>query len=456
MIKIESYSEKDRISFKNRFEEILFDTIKRTVGKAWYKKVSLILGLANSQIYYIKYGKCRLSVGQLKKLITKFPFILDLQIENNIKEIETYEKLRSRLGKAGGSVGGKRILELYPGKLQKQASLGGRATLRKYGKPYFKRLAETSARKGGFAAVKKSAPTEQMKNIINENNRLGLEINKDFFVNHTLIFDKYMKNVDFAYFKNKKLFLVEEATEITPYRKQMYSILLDLLKLRELLPRSIKVLFTFRSQKRGKQNILRIDSSIILEMIKENIIPIVYDGQYGDREKVILDILSKKDISKYIDSLRFSFKKELNERLTKQRSLVNKMLKSKANDTEIILHKKLLHLDLNPSGKIIVKSKYNTYNEVDNSFVINGIKHFVLVTRTKSNLMEVIAGHAKQHVGQAFFLKRFCDANCRVISLILSRKGTIGNSKWSEYLREYATVITSMDELENKISSLSN
>lgn len=439
------------ISFVDRFEKNIFSEVEKYLGIKWNRKLRRVLGISESQLYCIRNGKYRLSVGHLRKLILAFPFLLDLKLENQIVDIETYKNMKSRAGKIGGRIGGKRVLELYPGKLQKQAKFGGLATLNKHGKKHFKKLAKKYARKGGFASVEKSKPTEQMINIIKENKLLGLKREKDFSVNYTIKSNEDMRNVDFVYFKNCKISIVEDVTEIIPYKKQMYPRLLEIIKLKKMLSKNVRIVFTFRVKKKNRAKIIqRIDPGIVLELLKENIVPIIYEDKIK-RKEIIQKLLKNKNISDYLTYLKKRFKKELKKRLKKQKSLVRIVSKINMNETEEIVHKKLENLGLDPTGKIIIESNYGTYNEVDNSFELNGVKYFVFVTRTKSRYMEVITGHAKQHASQAFFVKKLCYPHCKILSIILSYRKDIGNSKWVKYLREYTISITSLESIKNSL-----
>jgi len=299
---LEKYSDKDRIIFKGEFQTKLFEDIRKNSNKPdWYKNVLDVIGVRSiPYIYGLKKGEYRLGVGQLRALLNNFHFLDKSTIEKNIEKIETYEELRSRLGKAGGGVGGKRMFEMHPEKLRKQAKLGGRATLKKYGNEYFKNLAKENASKGGFASVEKSQPTEQMNKIMKENETLGLSLNKDFFVNYTLRCDKNLRNVDFVYFRNNEIIAVEEVTKIIPYRKQMFFRLLEIVELRKILPKQIQIIFTFKYEKNNYARYpVRIDPGIILELLGEGTIPII-DNKKSCRARVISKIINNRDISKYL------------------------------------------------------------------------------------------------------------------------------------------------------------
>ena len=148
-------------------------------------------------------------------------------------------------------------------------------------------------------------------------------------------------------------------------------------------------------------------------------------------------------------------RRDLTKRLRRQRATAIVVSKASMNESELKVHNRLLSLGLNPTGKIIVENKYGTYNEVDNSFEFGGKRYFVMVTESKSDYMEVLAGHAKQHAGQAFFIKR-CYPDCDILSIILSKKNDIGNSRGVKYLKENTILITSLDNLKDVISGLSN
>ena len=361
---------------------------------------------------------------------------------------ETLHMVRSKAGRKGGIIGGNRFLELYPGKLQSQAKLASKAYVKKYGIEFLRESARKISKVGGFAAAEKSEPTIQMRRCIIQNIILNLDIGKDFEINQTMKNGDEAHNVDFVYFKNEKILFIEEVTSIIPYNKIFFAKVLELVELKNWLYSKgfkVPVLFNFIREKKDSTKTLKKVSFLALFSLFENgIIPIFDDNK---RKLIIRGLLKGKYPMNYMVRFKDSLIESLKEKLVKHRSFVIAMKGKDMTESERKVHEKLMSLGMKPKGKTIIENQLGLLMEIDNCYEFNKEKWLVLVTKSNSKKIEILANHAKQHAGLAFIIKTMFNSSYKILSVILT-DGDLGTSKWVKYLNRYS------DKVINKIDNL--
>ena len=116
-------------------------------------------------------------------------------------------------------------------------------------------------------------------------------------------------------------------------------------------------------------------------------------------------------------------------------------------ESERKVHEKLMSLGMKPKGKTIIENQLGLLMEIDNCYEFNKEKWLVLVTKSNSKKIEILANHAKQHAGLAFIIKTMFNSSYKILSVILT-DGDLGTSKWVKYLNRYS------DKVINKIDNL--
>jgi len=454
MLTLQKLNPTDRIRFEEGIQartiSLILQQLKNNgVATAW-KYLGNILGVNYTMISNYKNEQTRLSAMQLHKLIKSFPFLIELNLDSYMTGMETLYQMKSRAGKLGGKIGGQRILQLYPGKLQSQAQQAGRAFVNKYGIEFCRQKAKSISRLGGFAAIEKSEPTPQMRRLIIQNGELNLRLDKDFKINYTIRIGNQAHNVDFVYFKNNDISFIEEVTTAIPYDKIFFAKVLELVELKDWLylnKLDVPIVFDFIMEKSDStKTVKRVPLLALFSLIENNIIPI-FDS--NERKLIIKYLMNAKYPSAYM----VKFKNFLNElfvkKLVKHRSVVIATKNKKMTESEKLVHEKLIDLNLTPLGKIIIENKYNLLMEVDNYFELNKEKWLVLITRTNSQAPEIITNHAKQHAGLCFIIKTMFNSYYKILSIILTDR-ELGNSKWVNYLYKHSDkVITKIDDLKS-------
>lgn len=449
---ISELNKTDRVTFETGFQARLISQILKylrnsCVSNTW-KYLANILGVNYCMISRYKNEKTRLSVGQILKLMDTFPFLQKLNLELHIADVESLYQMKKKAGQLGGKIGGPRMLKFYPGLLQSQAKKASMIARKKYGNEFFNNILKKYNKIGGLVAAEKSEPTLQMRKLIIQNSLLGLKIGEDFKVNFTLSIGNEKRNVDFVYFRNKKIFLIEEVTDTIPYNKIIFAKILDVVELRNwLMSNKIKVpiLFTCSfSKKRKMGTFQRLPMLALICLLERNIIPIINENK---RIEVVGKLVNNEDISTYIREIRIFVSNLLRKKMIKHRSIVNINKNKIMNESERVVHEKLKALNLNPTGKIIIENNYGILLELDNSFKLKEDNWLVLVTKTNSQKPEVIADHTKQHVGVSFMIKTMFNNSYKILSVILTNR-SLGNSKWVRYLHKYVDkVVTKIEDI---------
>jgi transcriptional regulator with XRE-family HTH domain len=462
----------NRILFKGNYLSELIRLASRRTGSQ--KKLAKKLEFSrDSVISKYKKGLRLPSCGTVKKIV-KIAKISPDRLIGNIKEIRKENWWREECGRKGGITTFKKYGSQFYKKLNKRLQEKydyeyfknlGLKTYKKYGREHMRKMASKVGKllpilypekkkewgkKGGMIGTQRQKPTKQEINLIKENIKSGIT---NFEIHKSIGNSENFKNFDFVYFKDDKVTLVEEVTDVPPERGLIYPKVLDAYKSKKFLERhglNLPLILTLNTAKKSGNRIRRIPLDAIFILLSEKILP-VFDNR--NRISLIKKILDNHfDFESYLNQVMIWLEREIKIRIKDIKKGSESQLKSPLTSYEKKLHKTLINNGFKPKGKFILKSKYGE-TVVDNCLELKN-KRIYFEVREFTNRNSLLKS-LEIHAGRFFVIKKLYDPDCMCISVLLS-KGKItynGDSKPIKYLKDYADLIINNENLK-EIGSL--
>jgi len=276
--------------------------------------------------------------------------------------------------------------------LQKHKRIRTKATntmYRRYGRDYFRKMGLRSAEKGYL--TKK----ELEVHLINKSLPKELQSKSHFTISDA--------NYDLVYFKNDKPILAEE---ILGGRKKKSSVLFQIAKIQEKSERlGFPVMVTSWYEHIFNTKKERFPIEGVLWMLDtDSLLPILLDVKaFLDFRTTLLcgeTVPSKRDLYEFC-------KQEVKRRYLLRGAKAEK--NTQQNRLEKTVHELFKKHGLNPAGKTIIRTKYDTYFVVDD--FIPELNAAIMVTPT--NIDDII--------GQSFGIKTMCDDKLVTIGVLQNK-----------------------------------
>lgn len=457
-----------RIHFLGNYQQELMllakkKAIERFPHESWRKVVAKVIARNPRMVSHYKCQGSALTARQVRSL-SDFISLPTKEIDKHIAKVRKNYEWCSDGGKAcfrkygkdhyieiskkAGKMVGNMLFQKYGSEyFRKKGKLGGRlgyeTILRKYGIEKLREWAYKAAPIGGLKSAENRFPTKQQKRLAEWNSKCGLVLNEDFELNYTVKFGEGTAyNFDFAYFKNFNLLALEEATAVAPSRADVYSRVLDIIERKKWLEEhglNIPIMFSVERVKNvGRE--FKFPADMLLVLMGENIIP-VFSDDLDSRTNVIKCFFENKSPTSYIHRLREWAFNDIRSR----RKFMERMAKGERNramnPAELLVHNKLREIGLQPQGKVILESPYGSFMVPDNSFIADGTKWYVFVSRSS---LSSLKNHISHLAGYSFMLKHIFDPAGKCMVAILGDSHPLKlpvNNKWMRYLSKFSEVI---------------
>lgn len=293
----------------------------------------------------------------------------------------------------------------------------------RYGKNYFRELGLK-----GSSNQKLTKREELVKKKIS---------NMDFDVeHHKTILDN---NFDFAYKKENELKAVEEVLGFKKKKSLIFYEILVLYEKYKKLIQKYKIPFFVSTwyEVDLKYKKERFPMELLIWASKKGMHPILMDSDFFNNLRE--QILSESTINNF-ETIGF-----LKNNLKEREHLLKRGAVSQSNQSfdklEQKVHDVLETMCLNPHGKKLMKTKYNTFTVPDNYFEINGEKIAVFVSKT--DLVGII--------GSAAIVKELISPKIKTIGLIENKdkiklKTNAQNTLLNSYVDYFYSSLSELEE----------
>lgn len=399
-----------RVVFKRGYQKKLLYKVKEFLeefDENWVVLLSKILGKNQSSVYNHINEKFFMNIRDIKSLLNLVPILNENEIVTKIEKI-----LEPNWGaKRGAFVTNKK----YKKQLSKWGRKGAEELKRRYDESKRRSWRQSGIFKGGLISAERQKLTSTEQRLLKSYKKLfnfQIEVHKTFKIKNV------SRNIDFVFSKNNEKIIIETSGSIRSKSESFFKIL-EAMEKREFLRKKYKIKEFFLH---FKSKFRPLDT--LLLAIEKDFIPTVDIKKHF---QILNETIKRKSLEGCLIKLRQKYKSEIEQNLEKMKAAALREKYKTPNPTETLVNELLQVSNLNPNGKTLLKTKYGTFTVVDNFFVLNNVKWYVCVSKSKRGLREIL----RNHIGYSFMIREIVDKKAKIMSIILLEedRNVIGKTK---------------------------